>query len=120
MNETITLKEAGESLGYKDTRSIEKWCQSNNVMIFFEPGTKRKYLMQLQFRHARLKQFIEYLKEKYKEKWLDAFQRYESMDITKVIELEEMGKMTFSITNNYKPAGNQERRFFNLLSKVDK
>ena len=117
MNETITLKEAGNILGYKDARSVLKWCEANNVIVFFEPGTKRKYIIALQFRHARLKKFIEYLKEKYQDNWLDAFQRYESMNITRVIELEEIGKMNFNSTDKYKPAGQQEKRFLKVLSK---
>lgn len=117
MNETITLKEAGKALGYKDTRSAIKWCEANQVMVFSEVGTKRKYIIRTQFQYARMKQFINYLKVRYKGQWLDAFQSYSSMNITRVVELEEMGKVTFSITDKYKPKGNKEKSFLKVLSK---
>ena|ERR1022692_1731609 len=119
MNATLTLKEAAELLHYKDTRSVEKWCWKRGVEIFLEEGSRKKYLISMQFEFARLKKFIEYLKVKFKEKWLDAFQIYMSMNITKVVEIEE-GIISETPVNtiSYKPQGKQEKNFLVKLQKI--
>ena len=105
---------------YTLTRSVKKWCLKNGVEIFHEEGSNKKYLITMQFESARLKKFIDYLKEKFKEKWLDAFQVYMSMNITNVIELEESKIVHFvkDIKQAYKPTFHHEKRFLTTLLKI--
>ncbi len=96
MGPIITMSEAAKLLSRKDARSVQRWCDKNNVKIFSEDGTNHKYLLRFEFDHARLKKIIEYLKEKYKENWLQAFAVYKSMNIPDVAEMEEVGKRFIS------------------------
>jgi hypothetical protein len=116
MNEIIYVNEAGKLLNYKDCRSVEKWCFQNNVKIFLEEGSRRKYLIRLQFEYARLKKFIQYLKEKYKDKWLQVFKVHMTMDIVGFLELEENGKINFRKNVQYQPQGEHEKSFLAILS----
>jgi hypothetical protein len=119
MQGRIYIKEAKEALNLKDHRSLLKWAAKNQVPIFSDEGNNnRKYLMRMQFEYARMKKFILYLKIKYKDKWLEAFKAYSSMNITTVVELEETRKINFDFkTDNYKPKGEHEKNFLAILTK---
>jgi hypothetical protein len=117
MNPTITLQEAASVLNYKDIRSVEKWCERNDVKIFSEDESNKRYIMRMQFEYMRLKKFIQHLKEKYRSEWFDAFKIYISMDITSVVEMEEREIKVFSSQkNNYSVSGDNERRFLQVLT----
>jgi len=71
----------------------------------------------MQFEYARLKKFIEYLKKEYQLAWFDVFKIYMSMDIERVVEMEENRNYDFALeTNSYKPQGNHEISFLNSLT----
>lgn len=117
MIETITVREAAELLKYKKIKSVETWCKKNNLPILSENGNKKKYLIRAQFEYARLKKFILYLKEKYKEKWLVVFEVYMSMNLTRVVEMEEAGTTNYNImVTDYKPKGEFEKSFLAHLT----
>jgi hypothetical protein len=117
--EIITLKEAATILKYVDIRSVVVWCNRNKVKIFLDDGAKRKYLNRLQFERARLKNFVQYLKSEYKEKWLDAFKAHMNLNLLGVIEMEENFKLNLkNKTEEYKPAGYNENLFLTRLTNL--
>jgi hypothetical protein len=119
MTDTLTIPEAAVILNYKDSRSVESWCKKNNVKIFSAEENNKKYLMRMQFEYARLRKFIDYLKEKYKSEWLDAFKAYLSMDILSVVQLEESekGKEIVRVKkDNYKLIGEHAKQFLAILT----
>lgn len=117
MNTILTLKEAAILLGYKDTRPVEKWCKKKDLEVFIDAGNNEKYIIRMQFEYARLKEFIQYLKKKHKEKWLDAFKIYTEMNFIKVIEIEEMvNQDTHGI--DYQPRGKKEKNFLATLLNI--
>jgi hypothetical protein len=113
--ETISIKEAGTILKYKDARSVIKWCASNDVPI--HNSGQKKYVIKMQFELARLKSFIQSLKEQFGENWLDAFQKYTSMNIFQVIQLEEKENRLLK-REHYKPMGREEIKFLNKIGKL--
>jgi len=118
MIQTISIQEAAGLLKVKDTRSVGKFCKVNGVPIFSEESSKKKYIIRTQFEYARLKKFIQYLKMKYKEEWLDAFKAYMSMNIINVAGIEEKDKINFILTkDHYKPQGQHEISFLNSLTE---
>ncbi len=115
MVETISLKEAGTILKYKDSRSVKRWCASNDVPIY-DSGQK-KYIVTMQFEIARLKSFIQSLKEQFGENWLDAFQKHANMNILQVVQLEE-GVNGILKRDHYKPNGKEETKFLNKIGQL--
>lgn len=99
MIKTITINEAAKMLNYKKVHSAEKWCTENNVIIMAVKGRRKKHIVQLQFEYARLRTFIQYLKQKYPEKWLEAFQAFIEFDIICIVKLEEERLMKNDIRN---------------------
>jgi hypothetical protein len=122
MIELLTIKEAGCLLRYKSTRAVIEFCRKNKIVILAGNGSKIKYIVKAQFEHAQLKEFIEYLKVEYGENWLDAFQIYSSMNITKIVELEENGNIEIAKVvhenNLYQPKGKHEKNFLSILSNI--
>lgn len=88
---TISIQEATEYLGFKDHRSTVKYCEKHDINIFSTNGRK-KYLIRSQFEYTRAKQLIQYLKIKYKDRWMEAFKAFSSENILNVLQIEETGK----------------------------
>ena len=119
MDAIITIKEAAILLNYKDVRSVLRWCEKKGVEVFSEEGSHKKYIIRLQFEYARLNKFIESLKLKFKDNWIDVFKKYTSMNVTDVIEIEEMEKVIpAKNVLSYKPKGKHEMNFLSKLQKI--
>jgi hypothetical protein len=118
MVETMTLKEVSVVLDYKKIVSVEKWLKAHSVNIY-EDEIGRRYVIQMQFEHARLKKFIEWLKGKFKDKWLEAFKAYSSQNMINVIEIEEGEESRKPVnTLGYKPLGKEEKKFLVKLQNI--
>jgi len=102
---TISIKEATLSLGFKDQRTTIRFCLRNGIKIFAERGRK-KYLLRSELEYALNKPLIQYLKERYKERWVEVFKALSSKDVFDgVITLE-----IESVVNNNSCAGNKKQR----------
>lgn len=64
LNETLTLKNVTEILGYKNRRSAIRWCINNGVEIFSYHGSARKYVLKAQFEWVRYKKLFSKLIKK--------------------------------------------------------
>ncbi len=106
--ERLTLAEVADLLNIKDTRTAFKWCIENQVVVLSDKGTKRKYVMKSEFEAARLKLFIEHLKEKHGDKWQDAFEAHQNQDLLRLLELNQEGTVK---RRGYQAQGKHEKRF---------
>lgn len=115
MNFTISLLELAKELHYVDLRSVKKWCLNNNLTIYSDLGSNKKYVFRIEFEYKRIASLIRHLKEKHPEDWLQVFQAYANLNITHVIEHEELHRVIHpAITkNNYQPRkGNKHEKLF--------
>ena len=119
MTPTITIKEAATLLEKKDPRSVKRFCEKNNVPIFLESGSRKKYIMRMQFEYAKYSKFIKFLQAKYKDKWFEMFHAYTNMNFKEVVEMEESGKgkITGSI-DKYQVVGSYEKKFNERLTNL--
>ncbi len=119
MAPTISLQEAARVLKMRDNRSVKRFCVKNNVKIFMEGGSNRAFILHVQLVYARHKLFIGYLREKYNDKWFEAFQAYMNMDLLNVVAIEETGKGNVTATiDRYKVEGRFEKKFSERLTKI--
>jgi len=61
----INIKEAAKELGYKDFRSVRRWCDNHNIKILFDFGSNRQYILKEEFESSRDKECLKYIKQKY-------------------------------------------------------
>jgi len=52
MFERITIKALAIELGYKDKRSVIKWCKNNGVRILKFIGSNKRYINKNEFERA--------------------------------------------------------------------
>lgn len=109
MIQTINIREIAEVLGYRDVRSAKKFCRENNLKIFCVKNTHIQYVTKAEFEFAREKDIIHYLKEKFREDWLNAYQQYASLNLLPLIFAEQKNKEDFS--ENHEPQAKPEQKF---------
>jgi undecaprenyl pyrophosphate synthase len=109
---TIYIRDVATELGYKDRRSIYRWCFNHGIKIMSDIGSNRKYIIKEEFEAIKMKQSVEYIKEKY---GVDKL----SEDFNSLI-------MTFFFKNNnaentvkYRPVGEHERNFLKNLQNLN-
>jgi len=61
----INIKEAAKELGYKDCRSVKRWCNNHNIKILSDIGSNRQYILKEEFETSRDKESLKYIKQKY-------------------------------------------------------
>ena len=88
MIETITLNEAMRILRCKDVRTLESWCDNNGVKIQYSSKRKR-YIFLTQFEYARSRNFIQDLKFRFPNNWIEAYKSYSRKDFVHLMELEK-------------------------------
>lgn len=122
--ERLTLFEIARKLGYKDLRTVKRWCKNNGVMVLSDIGTKGKYVILKEFEVAWLRSCANYLRLRHGEKnWLGVFASYTQSDISKVIQTEKKIVKDFSSKGTErnikgKVKGENEKRFFDDLGKI--
>ncbi len=118
--ERLRLFEVARILGYKDLRSVKRWCENNSVMVLSDVGTKGKYVILKEFEAARLRSFANYLRLKHGEKnWLAVFVRYTQQSSIQFIQEEAKNVNASSQgterNNKGEVQGENEKRFLNDL-----
>ena len=118
--ERLTLTQIAVLLGYKDLRSVRKWCLNNNVAVLSDNGKKIKYVMQTEFEAVRLKPFTKYLKERYGKDWLTMFYAYLNKNVAEIINFNE--SRSKKCTNGERKVsnhqGNHEKKFLEDLKRI--
>lgn len=66
--ERISFSEARKLIGCRDTRSVERFCRKNEILIIKE--SRKRYLSTFQFETALDKPFISFLQDKYGKRWI--------------------------------------------------
>jgi hypothetical protein len=61
----IFIKDIAKELGYKDTRSIKRWCDNHNIGILSDFGSNRQYVFKSEYEIARDRIVNKYIKQKY-------------------------------------------------------
>lgn len=108
-----SLKEISRILGFKDVRTVRKWCIKNEVQILNDPGNRGKYVITAEFEAARYRQMIHYLKGKHGKKWRDALTAYLQVD-----SLFRVAQSKTNIANSQltEQMGQHERKFLSSLT----
>jgi len=118
MEALINIWEAARLLGFKDLRSIRKWCHRRSVAILHEVGSNGQYLIRVQFNYARLKPLIPVLQALFKDRWPDALQACIDNNIVRMIELEERFKTNLVFgKKQHRAIGQHEQKFLSTLTK---
>lgn len=68
--ECLSLARVATLLGYKDLRSVHKWCRNHSVAILSDQGSRLKYVIKSEFEAARLQTIVKYLRTRYSERQL--------------------------------------------------
>ena len=55
----LTLKVVAKVLGYKNRKSVIRWCLNNGVRICNHHGTNRKFVIAEQFNWVRIGQYLQ-------------------------------------------------------------
>lgn len=109
-----SLKEISKILGFKDIRTVRKWCIKNEVQILNDPGNRWNYVITAEFEAARYRQMIHYLKRKYGNKWTDAFKAYLQVDS---LFRAAHSKIDISDSHLTEQMGQHERKFLSSLTQ---
>ena len=64
-SEILFTKELKTILGYKDNRSLSRWCSVNKVNIFNYPNSNKRFILKAEFETVQLNLVLPYLNEKY-------------------------------------------------------
>ena len=110
MIEFIFIKEVARELGSKDYRTVKRWCEKNGVGILSDFGRK-KYLIKAEFEAAKIKQAVNYIKEKYGS---DKLPEYFNSLINFFSKNNNVEK-----ENKYKLLGEHEKSFLNCLQNIN-
>ena len=99
MDSRIPLREIALFLGYKDIRSVKRWCLNNGVKILSDIGSKKQYVIEEELEEAKMRQAKKYLNQKYCGNKLHEKKK------------EQRGE------RNYRLSGDNEKRFLNRLTE---
>ena len=80
--ERLSISQVCDLLGFKDARTVEKWCNNHGVVVLSDTGTKTRYVLKVEFEAARLKALIGHLKVKHGKKWFEFFSRYMTHNVS--------------------------------------
>ena len=83
----LTMKEVAKKLKMKTDDAAARWCLNNNIDII-TLGNKR-VVSEYDFKLAYEQPMIDILKKKYKKKWVNYSEAYNSGDVRKFYELKE-------------------------------
>ncbi len=109
----ILLPKAAELLGYKSLRSLRRWCGNNKVAILSDVGSRKKYLLRVEFDAARLQTLIAHLKNHYGQAhWQKAFDAHLNDDVLGLLTVLQV--TTKNVTSNI-PKGIYAEEFLSDL-----
>lgn len=121
MTPTITLKEACILLNRKDIRTVERFCEINEIPILLQSARGGRYIMRLQFEYILYANLISYLKKKYQGQWFEIFHDYMSMNYRHFsdVTVNELKKDKV-VSSKYQASGTYENEFLNKLKNLTK
>jgi hypothetical protein len=96
--ELLNLETLAEHLKFKDSRSVRRWCEKNNVVIIKQG--KQECVSQISFEEAFNKPLIINLKSKHGADWHDVYQMHMRGDLAALVNLQ---KDPTSIRKRYNP-----------------
>src|SRR4051812_32649949 len=78
----MSLQDVAVQLGYKSSRSAHRWLRRNGVTVFSEVGSKKKFILAVDFRLKYLAAPISHLRDLYGEsQWQSAFKAHMDDDL---------------------------------------
>jgi hypothetical protein len=108
--ERTYIADIKHQLQYKDTRSVLRWCGNHNVAIFSDYGTRKKYVLRIEFTNALTIQSDKYCSDMYGS---DKLPKLLPISINTVPLKEKQNSIT------YLPKGQHEKSFLtSLLNKT--
>ena len=110
----IKLKNVSNYIGLKEPRSIEKWCNNNEVTIYLVKNRKFVYLQQVI--DAVEKEFVEGVRREMPDEYLSICKEYVS---TRTLEKYSFSSSTYSDTNILdQSAGNYPDDVKNFINNI--
>ncbi len=97
----LLLKELLEQLGYRDIRSVRKWCAKNGVFIVRQG--KDEFVIESDFNKAFEIPFINNLKKNYGKDWEEVYRLHQEGNVIGLTALQTsvpVYRKTFKTENN--------------------
>ncbi len=112
----LTIREVADTLKYKSTKSAHRWCGNNQVKVFSDLGTRRKYVLKTDFDLARLHVTISHVKRTYGEShWRTALKAYLNDNMLDLIVIKQGTK---SESESQAKKGKHEKKFLTELNSA--
>jgi len=113
MIERLHFKELAQLLKYKDQRSIVKWCSNNNVKVFKDNGSNKRFVLKVEFEAKYMKQSVQYIQQKYGKSKLPEFLQSTMNFFSEYQQAKGHQKP------EYKPKGQNEVEFLSILQNLN-
>lgn len=85
----IYLKEVGELINKKDSDTIEKWCNVNNVTIYKDDGFHGQYVFKHNLDLAYDMPLIKNLQNEYPDTWKEIYEMCKKGEIQNLIDFND-------------------------------
>jgi len=114
-HQRIYLSQLAFLLGW-DRRTLNKWVYKKCITIYSDTANGRKYISSVQFEYAWNEFVMHDLQKRYGERWCDAFEAYQNVNVMLLIALQDAGKNKMRLSN-YAPTEHEKKVLSRLTGK---
>lgn len=114
----IPISQIKERIGVADVRTVQKWCEENDIKIHMMH--KKKCIYNIDLENALEMTYIKALHEKHPDNYKELYEAMKNKDFLEMYELQITEHLTNEVTHtsSYKPMGENAQNFQKLFNSI--